>query len=186
MGRWPWSNRSTVEECLVLDSAWLKKRGYFCGYKSGRLEWKNSYEEVESSIRIVVSANQPDSFENYVQLIYTITDSFRGEKLRKDYKVVLDRTPCNYGGFRYWFICPLSVEGTTCNKKVAKLYLPPGGVYFGCRNCYDLTYHCQKEHDNRLDRLLKDPNAFMSKLNSENPKDSHLALRAYMRYADLI
>jgi len=137
MGRWPWSNRSTVEECLVLNTAWLNKHGYFCGCKSGRLEWKNSYEEVVSSIRIVVSVDEQDPFENYIKLIYRVTDDFRGEKSSKDYKVVLDRTPCNYGGFRYWFICPLSVEGTICKKKVAKLYLAPGAVYFGCRNCYE-------------------------------------------------
>ena len=186
MGRWSWSNRNTVEECLSLDTTWLNRNGYFCGYRSGRLEWKNSYEEVMSSIRIVVSVDVQDSVENYVKLNYTVTDSFSGDKSNKDYKVFLDGTSCNYGGFRYWFICPLSVERTSCNKKVAKLYLPPGGAYFGCRNCYNLTYRCQKAHDSRLDRLLKNPNAFKSKWNSDNPKDSHLALRAYMRYTDLI
>ena len=83
-------NRSTVEECLVLNTAWLNKRGYFCGYKSGRLEWKNSYEEVVSSIRIVVSVDVQDSFENFIKLNYTVMDSFNGEKSRKDYKVFLD------------------------------------------------------------------------------------------------
>jgi hypothetical protein len=28
---------------------------------------------------------------------------------------------------------------------VSKLHLPPGGRYFGCRHCYDLTYtSCQE------------------------------------------
>ena len=27
------------------------------------------------------------------------------------------------------------------------MYLPPGGTYFGCRHCYDLTYtSCQESH----------------------------------------
>jgi hypothetical protein len=30
---------------------------------------------------------------------------------------------------------------------VGKLYLPPGGRYYGCRHCYDLTYtSCQESH----------------------------------------
>jgi hypothetical protein len=30
---------------------------------------------------------------------------------------------------------------------VAKLYLPPGGDYYGCRHCYNLTYQsCRDSH----------------------------------------
>ena len=180
MGRWPWSNRSTVEECLVLNAAWLNKQGYFCGYKSGRLEWKNSYEEVKSSIGIVVSVDEQTSFENYIKLNYTSTNNSTGEKSNRDYKVFLNRTQCNYGGFRFWFICPLSVEGRPCGKRVGKLYLPPGGVYFGCRNCYDLTYRCQKEHDSRLDRLLNNPPEFLAQL--ENKKNCTLAVKAAAKF----
>jgi hypothetical protein len=33
------------------------------------------------------------------------------------------------------------------------LYLPPGGKFFGCRQCYDLTYEsCQRSH--KYDRVL--------------------------------
>jgi hypothetical protein len=36
---------------------------------------------------------------------------------------------------------------------VGKLYLPPGGKFFGCRQCYDLTYEsCQRSH--KYDRFL--------------------------------
>ncbi len=36
-----------------------------------------------------------------------------------------------------------------------KLYLPPGGRYFGCRRCYDLTYESAQQHDKRVDRLAR-------------------------------
>jgi len=45
------------------------------------------------------------------------------------------------------------VNGRGCGRRVGKLYLPPGGRYFGCRQCHDLTYtSCQESH--RYDRLF--------------------------------
>ena len=44
----------------------------------------------------------------------------------------------NYGGRRWWFLCPL------VRRRAAKLYLPPGGRLFGSREAYGLTYaFCQ-------------------------------------------
>lgn len=45
--------------------------------------------------------------------------------------VTVDWTPCNYGGKRPWWICPL------CGMRVAILF---GGRKYACRNCHDLTY----------------------------------------------
>jgi hypothetical protein len=51
---------------------------------------------------------------------------------------------------RYWFICPLKV----CGRMTAKLYLPNGASYFGCRKCYNLTYEsCNESH--RFDSLFR-------------------------------
>ena len=155
MGRWSWSYRSTVEECLCVDIPWLSRHSYFCGFKSGGIEWKNSLGEVTSSIGIQVSVD--DSFGgSYLRLQYTHT-SPTGEKAELDYKVELVGTPCNYGGLRYWFICPLVVNARACRRRAAKLYLPPGGKYFGCRHCHNLTYRSCKEHDKRVDALRISP-----------------------------
>ena len=54
--------------------------------------------------------------------------------------VRLQETRPTFGGKRWWFTCPLTVNGVACNRRVGKLYLPPGTRYFGCRHCYDLTY----------------------------------------------
>ena len=52
--------------------------------------------------------------------------------------VRLVSTRPNYGGRRWWFLCPL------VRRRVAKLYLPPGGRLFGSREAYGLTYaFCQ-------------------------------------------
>lgn len=54
------------------------------------------------------------------------------------YNVLIDRTPCNYGGERVWFQCP--AQG--CGRRVAKLY---GGKVFACRKCHRPAYPSQKE-----------------------------------------
>ena len=59
----------------------------------------------------------------------------------------LQTTPTQFGGERWWFTCPLIVNGAECNRRVGKLYLPPGARYFGCRTCHRLTYRsCQEAH----------------------------------------
>jgi hypothetical protein len=44
------------------------------------------------------------------------------------------RTACNYGGWRYWLICPL------CKRRCGILYRRPEYKYYACRKCYDLSY----------------------------------------------
>jgi hypothetical protein len=64
-----------------------------------------------------------------------------------EYPVLLERTPCRYGGERVWFRCP----ARGCGRRVAILY---GGAIFACRRCRDLAYPSQREpqHDRLLGR----------------------------------
>ena len=43
-------------------------------------------------------------------------------------------TPCNFGGKRFWFLCP------SCRKKVGTLYKTPTKDTLLCRKCHNLTY----------------------------------------------
>jgi hypothetical protein len=44
-----------------------------------------------------------------------------------------------------WFICPLVRRDGGPARRVAKLYLPPGAMYFGSREGYGLSYvSCQE------------------------------------------
>ena len=62
-----------------------------------------------------------------------------------DYKVRLVTTKPNYGGHRWWFICPIVRRDGGPPRRVAKLYLPSGSKYFGSREAYALTYtSCQE------------------------------------------
>lgn len=93
-------------------------------------QWEIDGEKV-ASIRISVER------QNALRLLYR-TRSQGSEWRDMDYKVLLDRTPCNFGGDRTWFLCPAK----DCGKRVAKLY---GGAVFACRNCHALAYPSQRE-----------------------------------------
>lgn len=181
MGRSPWSDRRMVEECKSIGTPWLNRHGYFCGFKTGGIEWNNAFGEVISSIGIQVSVDEEYQEGKYVRFFYTQTSGFTGEKTELDYKVQLVTTPCNFGGVRYWFICPLVVGGKPCRRRVAKIYLPPGRKYFGCRYCHSLTYQCQKEHSKRLDAIMKNPELLRAYMEGDRFGGLLLALKARER-----
>jgi hypothetical protein len=148
MGRFSYSDRRTVEECKSITVKFLNKHGYFDDdVRWGGMSWTRNGEKT-GSIAFVVSTLNDDE---YIRFQYTVTDRFSGEKTNLDYKVRLDSTPCYFGGRRWWFICPLVVNGRACNRRVGVLYLG-GGQYFGCRHCQNLTYESSKEN-HRFDRI---------------------------------
>ena len=112
---------------------WLRKEEKLNGLSSTVMTWTDDNTDKQDNIGIVVNI-----FEDYVRLTYTQTNQHTKEIQNFDYKIQLTTTPCNYGGKRYWFICPLNKDGVLCNKRVAMLY--KGGDYFGCRHCYNITY----------------------------------------------
>jgi len=138
MGRYYFDKKDTVEDCRSVSISFLKKHDYLSenSCRSGGISWKNCYGEETSSIGIVVSTFEG---EKYVRFYYTVTKRSSGEKTEYDYKVQLTTTRCNFGGVRYWFICPLSRNGIYCGRRVGKVYCPPGANYYGCRHCYNLT-----------------------------------------------
>ncbi len=142
MGRYYVNKKDTVEDCRSVSIAFLRKHDYFCGYRCGGIAWKNYLGEETSSIGIAVSTLDG---ENNIRFHYTSTERDTGEKTKYDYKVQLTTTPCNFGGVRYWFICPLSKNGVYCGRRVAKLYSGPGANYYGCRHCYNLSYESRNE-----------------------------------------
>jgi hypothetical protein len=141
MGRWSFSNKEEANNLKKVEIWWLKKYGYLDGYKYGGIEWNNSWSGTKSSIGITGSTMDGDK---YIQFQYTQTDRDTDKKEEFDYKVNLTATPCNYGGVRYWFICPLYKNGVYCGRRVGTLY--KRGDYFGCRHCHDLTYRSKNEN----------------------------------------
>lgn len=178
MGRWSYSTRATTNECKSISTRFLNEHHYFNGgVRWGGMNWSCSGEQT-GSIGFMVSTVKDDE---YIRFQYMQTDRNTNEKTELDYKVRLDWISCHFGGRRWWFICPLSVNGRDCNRRVGILYLG-GDKYFGCRHCYNLTYRSCKEHDKRLSGLLKNPELLMSYLNSKNSSKSLLAIKAGLKY----
>jgi len=116
-------------------------------------EWRGRIQRIEGT--------------EFLPLSYYVGDQL------VSYSVELDTTHCNYGGKRYWFLCPI------CKKRVAKIYLPSGGKYFACRSCNYLTYRSCKEHDARVDAIIKNPYLAVEKMKNPTLTDAWLVLDAY-------
>jgi hypothetical protein len=139
------SKKTTVEDCLTLDINKLVRKGIIqpgIWNNHGSLTWTNTATgETVSSVGYWVSTCGDTG--PYFRLLYTIKST--GEEL--EYKITLETTCPYYGGLRWWFICPLTRGGQHCGHRVSKLHIPPGGKYYGCRHCYNLTYQsCQDSH----------------------------------------
>jgi hypothetical protein len=79
-----------------------------------------------------------------IQENYSLTIRFTpfGLPLRNpvEQRISLVTTTPNYGGIRWWFVCPIDHGGRPCGERAGKLYLPTNASLFGCRSCFNLTY----------------------------------------------
>ncbi len=97
-----------------------------------------------------------------------------GEWAPVEQTISFDHTPCNYGGFRTWFLC------SRCERRVGVLY--GAGKYFFCRHCYDLAYASQQEDE--ATRLIRKARKIRERLGASDdlmepillkPKNMHWA-----------
>lgn len=137
--------KQEADHLYSISVSWLRKHGYFDGVKVGKMAWALGDEEPHATIEVL--SNTRDETP-YVYLQYAQTDLTTQEKKEIAYEIPLTKTPCNYGGYRYWFICPLVKAGEQCHRRVGILY--KGGDYFGCRHCYELTYASRNKSKNPM------------------------------------
>lgn len=101
--------------------------------------------ETTSSIGYEVRTQETSG---WIRLQYTFK-SGPNEGRKIDYKIPLVTTRPHFGGLRWWFVCP----GQHCGgRRVGKIYLPYGQLYYLCRHCHDLVYRSSQEHDKTRDR----------------------------------
>ena len=141
-----YSSKLTVEDCTTLKIEKLFRDRLIGLWKgSGSLVWRNTDSGEE---RGSVGFRLDTDYEHWIKMTleYTVTNR-DDEKTEIKEPIRLTSTRPNFGGKRWWFYCPLIKNGRLCNRRVGRLYLPSGGLYFGCRHCYDLTYtSCQDSH----------------------------------------
>jgi hypothetical protein len=160
----------------------LNRQDCLRGSVKAAVQWKDRSGEVQESMGVDALVHRVGYGENYVRVYYTRIDKTTKEKEDFDYKISLFSEPCNFGGKRFWFICPLIVNGIPCDRTVGKLYLPSNGKYFGCRHCYNLTYRSCKRHNKRLDWIRKLPyTSFKRIMESGNPKMVLLGIKATLK-----
>src|SRR4051812_10034604 len=114
-GRWRWHDkRMTVEECLILDAGKLARDGIIARSPgSGWLCWTNT------------ATGEPTARASYgrevindrvvVRLHYSVTRR-DGESVGVEEPIRLQTTPSAVGGKRWWFSCPLVVNGCSCGR----------------------------------------------------------------------
>lgn len=139
MGGWNYKGKREADGLLSIHAKNLRKKNFFKNSQHGIMSWTNSWTGKSNSIGLQTEMSSDD---NYLRIYYTQTPE-DGDKQDFDYKVPIISTNCRYGGKRYWFLCPLSVNGVHCGRRIGVLY--KSGVYFGCRKCHRLTYTSQNQ-----------------------------------------
>ena len=124
------------ENLITLDAPWLKKKGYFLGYKSGGITWTHGASGLKEHISIIIDLT---SINPYIKFFGVQIDQ-NGQKKDVEYEYPLTKTPCNYGGKRWWLICAFEGNGKICNRRVNNLYMSESSGLFACRHCQNLTY----------------------------------------------
>lgn len=138
---WRWNSKQTVEDGLTLDLCKLiRQRLVIPGqHVSHTLIWSR-VSDGEKVASIGYEANLIDPYTAWMRLHYKSNDK------PMDFKVHLTTTRPNFGGLRWWFICPSN------GSRVAKLHSPPGGDIFASRTAYNLAY--QTQHESPVFRCL--------------------------------
>ena len=76
-------------------------------YVAGTMQWTLT-RTGEERANISYVANLVDPADAWVRLIYTSTTRATGAKVDNDYRVRLETTRPNFGGLRWWFLCPIT------------------------------------------------------------------------------
>ena len=117
---------TTSEDCLALGIG--EFRGHIFPTSAGTVTWTRA-GTVTASIGFAVNWDTGP----------TLTLHYRRAEADIRIPIRLQATYPALGGRRWWFTCPLSVNGRECNRRAGKLFLPPGARCFGCRGCHDLS-----------------------------------------------
>ena len=171
--------KERVEDCLSLDVRRWHREGVLEPGQYSSWAWYRGGRKV-SSMGVW-------AIHGAVELSYSVgSGGASGRKEDVSYTVALTWTPCNFGGWRPWLMCPGRANGVGCGRRVAKLYLRHR--YFRCRHCHDLTYASRQETRGRIAaaerkgqriRRKLDGSADMNEPFPGRPKGMHL--RTYMR-----
>jgi hypothetical protein len=178
MARRGWSRRLLVEDCVAFDIANLGRAGVFRA-RPGTLwstAWKNAAEQ-----EILCAYFWVELTTNGRTLLHVSSGVPSGRPpmhYAQDQIIEIVQTPL-YFGPRPWFRCPGALNGVPCLKRCRILYFPPGLGRLGCRRCLYLIHKSTRQHDKRIDALLKrTPLELQRDLLDGNTRQKLLAVQA--------
>lgn len=182
-GRAVVNKKWTVDDVRSLDILALQKAGIFHKGPSmtGTVNWRQGDQSTRSvAFQLIHQEKLPFA----LKFQYTITDRIGESRESLDYPIQVTSTRCHLGGVRWWFICPLVVNGKRCGRRCRILYLPNGAKYFGCRECYELTYESRQRHRQKFYEEFLKPMQILESL-AEKPtgrESTATLLKRYRKY----
>jgi hypothetical protein len=156
MGRARGNGRLRIEDCDCFDAVVLNRTGVFNSASESRwtYEFRPTGSGSSGGVNYTVVELPGVTMGLHVEHVASVGTSTGPHSTR--YLIEITSTRCAFGGRRFWFRCPMMRDGVACDRRVLRLYLPPGGQMLGCRHCYDLRYQSCQTHDKRVDLLAKD------------------------------
>ena len=103
-----YNKRLYIDSENSIDVHFFKNNGLLDTITSGQIVLKG----VQIGFWLDTRSSEP-----YLRVYYKPS-----EKEYVSYVIELIKTKCNFGGYRFWFICPLEVNGNMCGKRVGVLY----------------------------------------------------------------
>lgn len=140
------NGKPLVEHSKRIDIALMIRKGWIIPglARSGILSWSRGDEPAGS---ISYETDMRDPFNSVLRLSYVRGDEPNKEHVKQTIR--LEFTEPNYGGRRWWMICPYG------HNRVGKLYLPGWGDRFAGRKAWRLGYRIQRvEHRDRVFEAL--------------------------------
>ena len=156
--------RDTVESCRSIDVNRLHREGCL------RPGWWGGWQWTHDGERVAWIQLRAETDRLHLSYRFRIVG---GEWLDVDETVSIVRLPCRFGGSRPYFVCPGVVNGSVCNRRVAKLHGP--GRYFLCRHCYRLAHASQSE--SAWDRALRRASKMKQRLGGDPGLTAALPLK---------
>ena len=141
-----YGGRPTADASLKIDLAWMMRNGHAkegcC--KAGALHWSCG-GRPSGSISYTAIMDEPGA--ERLELSYTRGEGSDRENVRQTVRLTFTRP--NYGGKRWWMICPYQ------HIRAAKLYKPGSGDRFASRQAWRLGYQIQRvAHEDRSREAL--------------------------------
>ncbi len=141
--------RPLANEALIIDIGWMVKTGRVIpgGLVRGKVSW-TCWGEPSGEIGYICDICDPE--KALLMLRFETIRHSTGEKRSHVQKVSLTYTSPNFGGRRWWMLCPFTGE------RVTKLYCPAGEEKFASRKTHGIGYYSQRigEHDRPFEALF--------------------------------